>query len=107
VDQRSGQSPLPPSIGSTIPGVALRRYRQPIPIRVIIEQNRPARVVSDRAGIAGGRVDACAGPWRTSGEWWTSGWHRDEWDVALDDGTVCRIYRDRETKGWFMDAVMD
>jgi protein ImuB len=107
VDQRAGSSKPLPSVGFTTPPVALRRYRQPVPIRVAIEQNRPARVMSDRVGLAAGHVEACAGPWRTSGEWWTDGWHRDEWDVALDDGTVCRIFRDRETKGWFMDAIMD
>jgi protein ImuB len=107
VDQRAGSSKPLPSVGFTTPPVALRRYRQPVPIRVAIEQNRPARVMSDRVGLAAGHVEACAGPWRTSGEWWTDGWHRDEWDVALDDGTVCRIFRDRETKWWFMDAIMD
>src|SRR5918995_1284962 len=30
-------------------------------------------------------------------------WNRDEWDVALDDGTLCRIYRDRDGRGWFME----
>jgi hypothetical protein len=36
-----------------------------------------------------------------------SGWDRDEWDVALEDGTVCRIFQARDTRNWFMDAVMD
>jgi protein ImuB len=89
------------------PPLALRRYREPVPIRVALEQNRPARVVADRVGVAAGRVDVCAGPWRTSGEWWADGWRRDEWDVALDDGTVCRIFQDRGTQGWFIDAVID
>ena len=89
------------------PPLALRRYREPVPIRVALEQNRPARVVADRAGLAAGQVDVCAGPWRTSGEWWADGWRRDEWDVALDDGTVCRIFQDRGTQGWFIDAVID
>ena len=89
------------------PPLALRRYREPVPIRVALEQNRPARVVADRVGLAAGRVDVCAGPWRTSGEWWADGWRRDEWDVALDDGTVCRIFQDRGTQGWFIDAVID
>lgn len=106
----------PPSQGSREPAAApdaaaaepaLRRYRHPVPIRVTLEGSRPVRVIADRTGIASGCVQACAGPWRTSGEWWTDGWHRDEWDVALDDGTVCRIFQDRGTKGWFMDAVVD
>ena len=34
-------------------------------------------------------------------------WDRDEWDVALSDGAVYRIFRDRETDGWFIDAIVD
>ena len=34
-------------------------------------------------------------------------WDRDEWDVALSDGAVYRIFRDRETDGWFIDAIAD
>ena len=113
---------------------ALRRCRQPVPARVASERGRPLRVTSDRHGFAGGQVLASAGPWRTSGEWWTgggagagggaggagrqegragqvgagqAGWDRDEWEVALTDGAVYRIFRDRETDGWFIDAIVD
>ena len=34
-------------------------------------------------------------------------WNRDEWDVSLSDGAVYRIFRDRITDGWFIDAVVD
>jgi protein ImuB len=34
-------------------------------------------------------------------------WDRDEWDVALADGAVYRVFRDRETDGWFIDAIVD
>jgi len=34
-------------------------------------------------------------------------WNRDEWDVALGDGAVYRIFRDRVTDGWFIDGVVD
>jgi len=34
-------------------------------------------------------------------------WNRDEWDVALTDGAVYRIFRDRSTEGWFIDGVVD
>ena len=37
----------------------------------------------------------------------TTAWNRDEWDVALTDGGVYRIFRDRETDGWFIDAIVD
>jgi protein ImuB len=52
---------------------ALRRCRQPVPARVAVADGRPVRVTTDRRGFAGGAVTHCAGPWRTSGEWWLDG----------------------------------
>jgi len=101
---------------------AVRRCRQPVPARVAVaDDGRPARVTTDRRGFAGGAVLACAGPWRTSGEWWNADsgrseagrqksekpWDRDEWDVSLNDGAVYRIFRDRASDGWFIDAIVD
>ena len=34
-------------------------------------------------------------------------WNRDEWDVALSDGTVYRLFRDCSTDAWFIDAIVD
>jgi protein ImuB len=50
---------------------ALRRFRRPIPARVQVEDGKPTRLVIDRRGLNGGRIGTCAGPWRTSGAWWT------------------------------------
>jgi protein ImuB len=114
---------------------ALRRCRHPVPARVAVDAGgRPARVTTDRRGFAGGSAIACAGPWRTSGNWWESEpgrtgragedfshlphlpnpphlprlpWDRDEWDVSLNDGAVYRIFRDRATGAWFIDAIVD
>jgi protein ImuB len=64
-------SPRPPA-PSLQPQVisALRRCRHPVPARVAVADDRPVAVSTDRRGFAGGRVLSCAGPWRTSGEWW-------------------------------------
>jgi protein ImuB len=94
---------------------ALRRLRHPIPARVTIEAGRPVRVVTDRRGWPGGRVVWAAGPWRSSGEWWTpNSWNHQEWDVALADGATYRIYEDRlkprepsARAVWFIEAVLD
>ncbi|HEX7796223.1 MAG TPA: hypothetical protein VF456_17795 [Vicinamibacterales bacterium] len=88
---------------------ALRRCRQPVPARVAVgSDGRPVRVTTDRRGFAGGGVTACVGPWRTSGEWWQAAdWNRDEWDVSLNDGAVYRIFRDRSTEAWFVEAIVD
>ena len=34
-------------------------------------------------------------------------WDRDEWDVALGDGTICRLFQQRDTGTWFVEGVMD
>ncbi len=89
-------------------GQALRRCRHPVPARVTIDRGRPVRLTTDRRGFAGGTILRCAGPWRSSGDWWTPGrYAREEWDVALSDGAVYRIYQDRDTAAWFIDAIVD
>ena len=107
--------------------LALRRFRRPVPARVRITDGKPARVTIDRRGLngggvtggagggvtggAGGGVSVCAGPWRTSGQWWrkseSDGWDRDEWDVTLTDGATYRLFRARDTEQWFVEGVLD
>jgi protein ImuB len=96
-----------PNPESRIPNACLRRFRLPIPARVLIDGNRPISVRTDRPALAGGHVHTAAGPWRTSGEWWKKGWDRDEWEVALSDGGIYRIFEDRDTGRWFVEAVVD
>ena len=99
---------------------ALRRCRQPVPARVVVAAGRPVRITTDRRGFVGGTVTSSTGPWRTSGDWWKqpaepgkasalspSGWDRDEWDVALTDGALYRVFQDRATNGWFIDGIFD
>jgi protein ImuB len=88
--------------------VALRRFRHPIPARVRVEEGRPVRMWINRRGFSGGPVDVAAGPWRTSGAWWEShAWDRDEWDVALAGGVTYRVFRERDSEGWFVEGVVD
>jgi len=44
---------------------------------------------------------------QTSGAGGAGLWDRDEWDVALSDGAVYRVFRDRDRGNWFIDAVVD
>ena len=79
-------------------------------VRVTVERGRPVQLAIDRRGMPGGPIDRSAGPWRTSGAWWTDArgrWDRDEWDVALGDGTICRLFQQRETGTWFLEGVLD
>lgn len=111
---------------------ALRRFRFPIPTRVVISEGRPIRVQTDRQGFTSGAITQAAGPWRTSGDWWQEReagqvgrvgqvnshppnqpyqpdqpWDRDEWDVAMQDGTVYRLVVEREVGQWFLEGVID
>ena len=83
--------------------LALRYFRPPVAARVDIDRGVLRRVVSSRVS---GRVLECAGPWRTSGDWWTDTvWSRDEWDVVLEDRAIYRLYL---TSGqWFIDGSYD
>ncbi len=60
---------------------SLRAFRPPVPAEVVCDNNRPLHV---SARDIRGKVMARAGPWRTSGDWWTGEpWDRDEWDVEI------------------------
>jgi protein ImuB len=116
---RPARHVLPPEGGSHTVGrtpspepriPCLRRFRPPVAVRVTIERGRPVRVAIDRRGMPGGDVEQQAGPWRTSGAWWDAAagaWDRDEWDVALSDGSLCRLFRDRLADRWFLEGVFD
>jgi protein ImuB len=98
---------------------ALRRFRFPIPTRVVVTEGRPVRVQTDRQGFTSGAIVEAAGPWRTSGNWWDTpdprmksdtpneSWDRDEWDVAMTDGTVYRLVVERQVGQWFLEGVID
>ena len=55
-------------------------------------------------GVATGAATGAAAP---SAQPRRAGWNRDEWDVALADGGLYRIFEDRETGRWFVEAVVD
>jgi len=85
--------------------VTIRLFRPALPARVTLSESAPRRVV---ARSITGNVLRTGGPWKTSGEWWTSTcWSREEWDVALDDGALYRIYRDAQTHDWYVHGVYD
>jgi len=93
------------------PGAVLRRQRTLPAIRVAVEHGRPVHIAASRRGLPYGAVSQAAGPWRASGGWWTrsgeGGWNRDEWDVSLASGAICRVYRDRSTERWFLEGIYD
>jgi protein ImuB len=83
---------------------APRRVIRPVrTARVQMASGQPVHVQAE--GVRG-HVVSSAGPWRTSGDWWTHDpWARDEWDVALSDGALYRIYS--EQGRWFVEGSYD
>lgn len=92
-------------------GPVIRRYRPPRPARVQVEQQKPVAVAcSGLPSWQPVKVVDRAGPWRTSGQWWTNDgdtWERDEWDVALETGVILRLARDRRTDVWEVEGEVD
>jgi protein ImuB len=85
--------------------LAFRRLRPPREVVVEADAGEPVRItLSTRPE----RILARVGPWRSSGEWWdTRGFARDEWDVALPDGMVCRLAHDRRRGRWYLEGAYD
>ncbi len=84
--------------------LAFRAFRPPL--RATVETTNtgiPARLTA--TGVRG-RIVHVAGPWRTSGDWWTTApWDRDEWDICLSDGALYRAYR--QLGVWYVDGSYD
>ncbi|MFO0985598.1 MAG: DNA polymerase Y family protein [Planctomycetota bacterium] len=99
--------------------LAVRVLRPPVPIEVILNEDRPCEVRapdreleprSRRLQIAG-VVRVASGPWRCEEGWWLAeAMVRDYFDIELHTG-LYRIYRDGAsgpTHGkWFVDGVYD
>jgi protein ImuB len=89
--------------------VALRRCRPPLNLSVHHEGQRLAAF-----SLRGKRytVQEAYGPWRKSGEWWSSEvWSREEWDVrataSADDTLLCLITHDLFRHHWQLEALYD
>jgi len=101
---------VPPPVPPPVPHgemlrLAIRIFRPALEARVRLVELAPKDVLA--TGVKGA-VMRSAGPWKTSGEWWAdTAWSRDEWDVALDDGGLYRIYQEGQTRDWFVHGVYD
>ncbi|MGA8028738.1 MAG: hypothetical protein WB992_16455 [Bryobacteraceae bacterium] len=84
--------------------LVMRLFRPALHARVKLAGSAPQDVIAP--GVKGNVVRS-AGPWKTSGEWWTSTWTREEWDVALDDGALYRIFNVTQTREWYVHGVYD
>ena len=99
--------PGPPAGPAHTAGLlAVRALRPPLPARVRVAGGRPAWLAS---ALANGRIEHAAGPWRTSGRWWSpeERFAFDHYDVATGDGWVVRLRLDLLHQRWEIDGVYD
>jgi protein ImuB len=105
-----GLAPFAPPAASATPapraGPALRALRPPLPAQVRVRGGRPGEL---RSALANGRVLCAAGPWRTSGAWWSPErrFEFDHYDVETEDGLAVRLRLDRLAGRWEIDGVYD
>ena len=86
--------------------LAFRSFTPVLRARVELREGMPRRLDAER-GIYG-NVTNVAGPWRTSGDWWRPDlWDRDEWDMALNNGAVYRVYLEKRDERWFVQGAYD
>jgi len=85
--------------------LTLRRYRPAQIAQVRLSGEVPAHVA---APALRSKVIACAGPWRSSGDWWKRDpWDRSEWDIAVTGGALYRIGEDLRKGRWYLEGNYD
>ena len=85
--------------------LVMRLFRPALQAKVVVADCVPKYIAA--SGVRGNIIQS-AGPWKTSGEWWTAmAWTHEEWDVALDDGALYRIYQQPQTQAWYVSGVYD
>ncbi len=86
--------------------LAVRALRPPVPADVSVIRGRPERI---RSAVANGEVVRLAGPWRSTGGWWSreQRFAYDSFDVQTGDGIVARLRFDHIRKVWHIDAIYD
>ena len=94
---------------SPTPRLALRRMRPPVPVRVQLSALQP---VAFRDRDSSFSISAAYGPWRTSGNWWsTDGWNAEEWDVLAESAggssVACLLVHDCAQNRWQLEALYD
>ena len=85
-------------------------------VKLVLRRLRPPRPIE----IHTHQIVNCSGPWCSSGNWWETErvrespshespgyWSRDEWDIEMVNGVVCRIFWDKSAHRYFMEGIYD
>jgi protein ImuB len=85
---------------------SVRALRPPLAAEVRVQGALP---VSIRCAVASGEIVHVAGPWRTTGHWWSEEdrFALDYFDVQVTGGTVLRLCFDWLRRSWQVDALYD
>jgi protein ImuB len=91
---------------SAHPRLTIRALRPPLRAEVRLERGHPVYL---RSAVSQGEILKVAGPWRTTGHWWSEPAHFavDHFDVQMSDGTVLRLCFDWMGKRWHIDGLYD
>jgi protein ImuB len=87
----------------------LRRCRPPVPLLVRRKAQHPSAFSFQGKWY---KVQESYGPWRKSGDWWSSSvWSREEWDISASAGPadtlLCVLTQDLLRQQWHMEALYD
>ncbi len=86
-----------------LPSSALRRFRLSTPVSMLWVKNKLAYL---RAPEIQGEILRQQGPYIASGNWWEEKkWERSEWDVELENGTLCQCHSN--DGHWELDGIYD
>jgi len=85
---------------------ALRALRPPLRAEVRVHGGKPAFI---RSAVTRGDVIKVAGPWRTTGYWWSEEerFALDHFDIQVSDGSVVRLGFDWLKRSWQIDGIYD
>ena len=85
---------------------AVRALRPPVSAEVRVDHGQPSFI---RSAVSNGPVVMAAGPWRTTGHWWSEQdrFALDHFDVQVGDGTVVRLCFDWLQRVWQIDGIYD
>ena len=86
--------------------LVVRALRPPVHAEVKLHHGHPSNI---RSAVACGHIVNVAGPWRTTGRWWSQEgrFALDHFDVQVSDGTILRLCFDWTQRNWQVDAIYD
>jgi protein ImuB len=96
----------PPGNANGTATLATRALRPPVAAEVRLQGGAPRWL---RSAVTSGEVVQSAGPWRTTGGWWSPErrFAYDYYDVQTSDGTLARLRFDHVRGLWQVDAIYD